>query len=175
MQRVMIIASHPDDEVLGCGGLISKLKKKGADFFILFLGEGSTCRYDDVTDTNALEAIEYRELCAKKALKFLEIKNYYFNRFPCSRFDTIPIIEINKLIEKKIAEFKPDSVFTHSLNDANSDHRISFQSTVMSTRPGVLNTVRDVYSYEVLSSTEWNFGSSFTPNFFGTARRKFRN
>ena len=90
----MIIASHPDDEVLGCGGLINKLKK-GADFFILFLRESSTCRYDDVTDTNALEAIEYRELCAKKALKFLEIKNYYFNRFPCGRFDTIPIIEIN--------------------------------------------------------------------------------
>ena len=44
----------------------------------------------------------------------------------------------------------------------------------MSTRPGVLNTVRDVYSYSS-SSTEWNFDGSFTPNFFGTARRKFRN
>ncbi len=166
MHRVLIIASHPDDEVLGCGGLISKLKKRDCDFFVLFLGEGSTCRFDNISDKEALEAIKHRESCAMKALEFLDIKNYFFNRFPCGRFDTIPIIEVNKLIEKHIEEFKPDTVFTHSLNDANSDHRISFQSTIMSTRPGALNSVRSVYSYEILSSSEWNFSSSFLPNFF---------
>ena len=166
MDKVLIIASHPDDEVLGCGGLISKQKKRGSDVRILFLGEGSSCRFDNIEDKEAIAAIKYRQTCAKKALEFLGIKEYYFNDLPCGRFDTIPIIEINKLIEKKIEEFRPDSVFTHSLNDANSDHRITFQSTLMSTRPGALNSVKSVFSYEVLSSSEWNFSSSFLPNYF---------
>ena len=166
MKRILIIASHPDDETLGCGGLISKLKKQGADFFVLFIGEGSTCRFKDPSSKEALSSIENRNFCAKKTMEFLGIDDYYFNNFPCGRFDTVPILEINKVIENIISEFKPDTIFSHSPNDANSDHQITYKSTIISTRPGALNSVESVYTFEVLSSSEWSFLKTFKPNYF---------
>jgi len=166
MKRILIIAAHPDDETLGCGGLISKYRQRDIEFKVLFLGEGSTCRFSDPSDAEALVAIEVRTKSACLAMDFLGIQNFEFHDLPCGRFDQVPIIIINKIIEDSIRDFKPDTVITHSSNDANNDHKIVFNATIMATRPGAQNHVSRLLSYEVLSSSEWAFLNTFNPNYF---------
>ena len=166
MKRALIIAAHPDDEILGCGGLISKYVPLGVIFKIIFIGEGSTCRFQDPTSEAAIAAIRQRNSAAEKALTFLKVEDFNFHDLPCGRFDQVPIISINKIIEKEIFEFRPDTVFTHSPYDANSDHKIVLNSTIMATRPTASNHVHRLLSYEVLSTSEWAYINTFTPNYF---------
>mgnify|MGYP000055850981 FL=1 len=166
MKKILIVAAHPDDEILGCGGLISKYQSRGVIFRILFIGEGSTARFEDVGCKEAKDAIEYRNSLALKALKFLKVKDVEFNNLVCGKFDQVPIIEINKIIEKNIKDFDPDTLLTHSPADANNDHKIVFNATIMATRPGALNHVNKLMSFEVLSSSEWSFTDTFKPNYF---------
>jgi len=166
MKKILIIAAHPDDDILGCGGLISKYQSKGVIFKILFIGEGSTCRFEDPGCKEAKSEIEHRNLSALKALKSLKVKDIEFNNLACGRFDQIPIIEINKIIEENIKDFVPDTVLTHSPYDVNNDHKIVFNATLMSTRPGANNHVKKLMSFEILSSSEWAFINTFKPNYF---------
>ena len=114
----------------------------------------------------ALSAIEVRTKSARLAMGFFGIQDFEFHNLPCGRFDQVPIIIINKIIEDSIRDFEPDTVFTHSPNDANNDHKITFNSTLMATRPGAKNHVDRLLSYEVLSSSEWSYTNIFTPNYF---------
>jgi len=166
MKKILIIAAHPDDETLGCGGFISKYQQRDVEFKVLFIGEGSTCRFSDPSDVEALVAIDVRTKSARLAMDFFGIQNFEFHNLPCGRFDQVPIIMINKIIEESIRDFEPDTVFTHSSNDANNDHRIVFNSTLMATRPGAKNHVDLLLSYEVLSSSEWSYTNVFAPNYF---------
>ena len=166
MKKALIIAAHPDDEVLGCGGLIAKYNNLGCIFKVIFISEGSSCRYEDFQCSDAEIAIKTRTKLALKSLNFLGIDNVEFNNLPCGRLDQIPIIKINKIIEKSIKEFKPDSIFTHSPYDANNDHKIIFNSALMATRPGALNAISRLLTFEILSSSEWSFLQTFKPNFF---------
>ena len=166
MKRILDIAAHPDDEILGCGGLISKYQSRGVIFKILIIGEGSTCRFTDPSCADGLAAIKQRNAFAIKALKTLSVNNIEFNNLPCGRFDQIPIISINKIIEEAIKGFHPDTVLTHSPHDVNNDHKIVFNSTLMATRPGAQNHIDRLMSYEVLSSSEWAFVESFKPTHF---------
>jgi len=168
MSKVLFIGAHPDDVELGCGGTIYKLCKKGYDVRVIFLAEGTSCRYDkcDIETDEVKKQIEFRTKCAIKSLNHLGVNSYEFYDLPCGRLDSEPLIDINKIIENEINEFKPDSIYTHSNTDTNKDHRIIFESTRIATRPGSKTFVDDVYLYEVLSSTEWNFDESFNPNIF---------
>lgn len=166
MKNVLVIAAHPDDEVLGCGALISKYAKRGVKFVVLFIAEGSSCRFEDPKSLASLKAIEARAECSLQALKILGVTDFIFSDLPCGRLDTIPIILINKIIEKVIREFEPDTVYTHSDIDANNDHRIVHRASIMATRPTPSNKVQSLFSYEVNSSTEWSFGEKFIPTSF---------
>jgi LmbE family N-acetylglucosaminyl deacetylase len=166
MKRALIIAAHPDDEVLGCGGLISKYQPFGVAFKIIFIGEGSTCRFLEPQCEASMMAIKQRTASVARAMNVLGIQDFEFHNLPCGRLDQVPIISINKIIESAIKSFDPDTVFTHSPSDVNNDHKIVFNSTLMGTRPGAQNHVRRLLSYEVLSSSEWAFVNTFTPNYF---------
>jgi len=166
MKRALIIAAHPDDEVLGCGGLISKYQPFGVEFKIVFIGEGSTCRFLEPHSKDGMLAIKQRTASVAKAMKTLRILDFELHNLPCGRLDQMPIISINKIIENAIKSFDPDTVFTHSPSDANNDHKIVFNSTIMATRPGAQNHVYRLFSYEVLSSSEWSFVNTFMPNYF---------
>ncbi|TGV03846.1 PIG-L deacetylase family protein [Flavivirga rizhaonensis] len=167
MKKVLIIAAHPDDDILGCGGLISKYKNE-IDFRVIFIAEGSSCRFDkeNLKSEQTLQIIKERNEYGIKALELLGVKDYAFFDLPCGRLDQVPIIEINKIIEKEIESFKPDTVFTHSFEDTNNDHIIVHRATQMATRPGSNSFVEKVYTYEVLSSSEWRFTHTFSPNYF---------
>ena len=166
MKRALIIAAHPDDEVLGCGATISKYSRKRATFMVLFVAEGSSCRYADPSCVDSYSAIAVRTQQAINSLTLLGVKDYEFNNLPCGRLDQVPIIEITKVIEQTIRQFDPDTVLTHSTLDANNDHRIVCRATIMATRPSTQNRVARLLSYEVVSSSEWAFGESFVPSSF---------
>jgi len=168
-KKVLIIAAHPDDDILGCGGLLAKYKDDSNVFFkVLFLGEGSSCRYqkEDIYLDEVQKTIEQRNQYAVNALRLLNIDEYSFYNFMCGRFDKVDLIDIGKTIEHEIDSFKPDTIFTHSEHDVNNDHQITFQATLQATRPGAQNFVRNILSFEVLSSSEWRYLNSFEPNIF---------
>lgn len=166
MKRVLIVCAHPDDEVLSCGGVISKYTKLGVEFKVLFIAEGSTCRFNDPTSQLASIAIAERESMSRSALKILGVKDFEFHNLPCGQLDQVPILVINKIIEKAIDTFRPDTVLTHSSIDVNNDHRIIFNSTIMAVRPVPNSSIERVMSYEILSSSEWAVQDVFRPNYF---------
>lgn len=172
-KKIMIIAAHPDDDVLGCGGLLAKLKSNNFDVKVIFIGEGSSCRYDQNDKRDIIEKeIIKRNKYANKALKLLGVSEPSFYNLKCGSFDTYPLIEIGKIIEIEIKKFKPQSIFTHNETDLNNDHKIAYQSTLQATRPAAQNYVKNLFTYEVISSSEWNFDYSFRPNYFVSLSKK---
>ena len=163
--RILIIAAHPDDEILGCGGLLSKYSNQ-VETAIIFIAEGDSCRFEgSKINPSILKKIKHREYCAEQALKLFNISDIEFNRLPCGRLDSIDIIEINKIIEKKILSFQPSIILSHYSYDTNNDHRIVSRSVQMSTRP-IVGFDMNVLSFEILSSTEWNLQNPFNPSLF---------
>ena len=159
------MVAHPDDDVLGCGGTLAKYSSM-CSIRVVFIAEGTSCRFEK-NDQNHIEAeISVRSDSAKRALKKLSISDTYFHNLPCGSLNVIPRIEINKIIENHIQEFLPDTLITHSAHDANLDHRIVFESTLIATRPGATNYVNRLLSCEILSSSEWAFNETFKPNVF---------
>ena len=172
-KKILIVVAHPDDETLGCGGLISSLSKKGFKFKTLVLGEGTSCRYQKNSKGPEIKKkIMEREKSCKKALKILGAKEVVFKNLPCGRFDSVSIIDIAKIVEKEILIFNPDTIVTHSNTDVNNDHRLVFQAVLQATRPKIKNDVKTVLSFEVISSTERNFVNTFSPNYFINLKKK---
>jgi LmbE family N-acetylglucosaminyl deacetylase len=168
MKRVLRVSAHPDDDILGCGGFIAKYISRDVEFRVVFIAEGTTCRYEysRINDPGVREACNQRNSQGKQALQVLGVQSMAFYNLPCGRLDQTPIIDINKIIEKEIREFQPDTVFTHSGNDANNDHVVIHRSTIMATRPLPSSSVKSLYAYEILSSSEWRFTETFLPSYF---------
>jgi len=166
MQKVLVIAAHPDDETLGCGGTIARLNKEGYKITTLILGEGISSR-DDVRDVKKREKdiLELKEE-AKRANAILGVKEVFFHDFPDNRFDIISLLDIVKVIEKIKNKIKPDIIFTHYEKDLNIDHQITYRAVITATRPLEKETVKEIYSFEIPSSTEWSYPLSFSPNMF---------
>jgi len=178
--NILVIAAHPDDEVLGCGGTIARLSKEGHDVYVAILGEGITSRYDkrEQIDQGIIKELQNQ---SRRASKLLGVKDLFLYDLPDNRFDTAPLLDIVKIIEELIAKVQPPVVYTHHGGDLNVDHNVTFQATLTATRPLPGAVVKTVYSYEVPSSTEWAFqriGSLFKPNTFveipDTLDRKIR-
>jgi LmbE family N-acetylglucosaminyl deacetylase len=161
--NVLVIAAHPDDEVLGCGGTIARLAAEGAAVSILILANGLTSRadFDPVKDTVKLRVHHER---AQRAGKLLGAKEVIFGGFPDQKMDTVPLLDVTQAIEREIARVQPEFVFTQHGGDLNMDHVITFRATMTATRPMAGSPVKRLYSYEVGSSTEWAF-QQFEPRF----------
>jgi LmbE family N-acetylglucosaminyl deacetylase len=158
----MVVAAHPDDEILGCGGTIARHIASGDFVHVIFLTNGVGARGE--TDTEAGE----RQSAAWQALQILGVQNASFNDFPDNQLDTVPLIEVVRFVEEVAASFLPKIVYTHNSNDLNIDHRICHNATKTAFRPIPGQSAKAVYAFEVLSSTEWAFGTgqSFTPSLF---------
>lgn len=163
---ILIVAAHPDDEILGCGGIIARLAKEGSLVYTLILGEGITSRDDVRSQQSNLRGIENLKQQAYAANKVLGVKDIFFHDFADNRFDTVALLDVVKVIEKVIDRVGPAEIFTHYKNDLNIDHKITYNATIVATRPVVGQKVKAIYSYEVSSSTEWNFPLSFSPDMF---------
>ena len=170
MKKVMFIVAHPDDESLGCGGLISKFVRNNIQVFVLVVAEGSSCRFSKLDfDANwdcISRTIRQRSRMFKDAMSYLGVNTTYENNFRCGALSMTPLIEINQLIEEKIRDWKPDTVITHSYIDSNLDHQTIFNSVRIATRPTPNSRIKTVLSFEIPSSTDWAFTQSFVPNYF---------
>lgn len=164
----LVIAAHPDDEVLGCGGTMARLTGEGYRFTVAILGEGITSRFAQRED---VEPDLLRQLQARciEAGQILGVHDVRFYKLPDNRFDTVSLLDIVKIIESLIREIQPEIVFTQHGGDLNIDHVVAFRATLTATRPLQDSPVRQLYAYEVASSTEWsfqNFAPAFQPNTF---------
>ena len=176
--NILVIAAHPDDEVLGMGGTITKYVKNGDNVKIIIMATGIFSRRssdntnDSVYDVNEntlqkmSKQVKNLQKDAIKASKIMGVKDIEFLNFPDNEMDKKSNLEITKKIESIISKFKPDIVFTHSQHDVNIDHRIIYNATITATRPFSKFKVKEEISFEVPSSTEWYFPSKFSPNMF---------
>jgi N-acetylglucosamine malate deacetylase 1 len=159
-KRVLVVATHPDDETLGAGGTIARLAEEGSEVWVCLISEGASSRHDYV---------ELQKECASKACDVLGVSRVVFCDLPDQRLDTLSLLDLIAPIEQCIEELHPDTVMTHFLEDVNQDHRIVFRATMVATRPVPGISVRRVLCFETPSSTEWAPpfpGTVFAPNVF---------
>lgn len=163
---ILVVAAHPDDEILGCGGTIARCIKQGYQTWTLILGEGVTSRDQQRNQPLRTKELHLLKASCLQANKILGVKKVILRDFPDNRFDTVPLIEIVKVIEEVKQQLKPGIIFTHYRNDLNEDHKITHQAVLTATRPLAGESVKEIYSFEVLSSTEWNYPQTFSPDIF---------
>lgn len=157
--KILGIAPHPDDEVLGCGGTIAKHVKRGDEIYHCIVTKAYTPEWSE-------EFIKNRPKEIEKANKILGIKKTYFLDYPTVKLDTIPQKELNEAISKVVNDVKPDIVYIPHKGDLNKDHRLVFESTLVATRP-INHKVKRILSYETLSETEWGQPiEPFIPNVY---------
>ncbi len=160
MERVLVLAAHPDDESLGLGGTIIKHVKKGDTVTVLILTDGVGARH---------EYKAQQKQAARNACKILGVTKVMFGDFDDQRLDGYPLIEVVQRIEKLIEGYNPTIIYTHHGGDVNQDHRVVFNATLIIARPTPSNSVRELICYETPSSTEWAPKLSkmmFYPNLF---------
>lgn len=166
--NVLVVAAHPDDEVLGCGGTIARLSAEGHQVHVAILGEGITGRLNDRSDANA-KALDSLHSHANRAGQILGAISVEVLDLPDNRFDTVPLLEINKRVERLIERHNPQVVYTHHAGDLNLDHVITHRAVLTATRPMSKSAVKTIYAFEIASSSEWAFGTTgptFAPNVF---------
>jgi LmbE family N-acetylglucosaminyl deacetylase len=166
--RVLVIAAHPDDEVLGCGGTIARLALEGHQVYVSILGEGITSRHSQRDQADRAEVKGLRDRCREVA-QLLGTKDVFFCDLPDNRFDTLPLLDVVKIIEGLLQKISPGVVYTQHGGDLNVDHQVIYRATLTATRPLTAAPVSAVYAYEVPSSTEWAFQKIepvFKPNVY---------
>ena len=161
--KVLIVAAHSDDEVLGCGGTIAKLAKQGNEVAVIFMTNGVSSR----NEKDELIKIKERKLHSERAAEILGISRIIQYDYPDNCMDTVPLLHVTKSIEEELREFQPEIVITHFANDLNIDHATVARATLTATRPLAGSSVKKVLGFEVNSSTEWAFDAPhFRPNYF---------
>jgi len=163
-KKILIVAAHPDDEVLGCFGTVARLIKEGYEAYTLILGEGKTSRDEQRVLEDRKEDIALLNNEIEDANYIIGIKKVFIESFPDNRFDSVDLLDIVKVISQVKEELNPDIIFTHYENDLNIDHQITYKAVITATRPMHDECVKEIYSFEILSSTEWNYPLSFSPD-----------
>lgn len=161
-RKILVVVAHPDDEVLGMGGTLTKFANDGVNAHIAFLSKGEGSRGKEIANE------QLRILQSEKVANAVKAKLHWLANFPDNEFDTVSLLQVTKVVEEIINKIHPDVVYTHHHGDLNIDHRIAFQAVMTACRPGK-TSIKEIYSFEVLSSTEWQAkieGKVFLPNFY---------
>ena len=169
MSKIFVVAAHPDDEVLGCGGTLHKHVNNGDKVFILFVSDGVSARYKTNEKTKCTNEILKRKKMARNVAKignftivdFLNLKNLELHTYPHNF--------LTNIIFNYFKKYKPDIVYTHYEHDLNVDHYHTFFSTFVASRPNSEFQIKKLLSFEIPSSTDWGINSNnkiFNPNYF---------
>ncbi len=164
---ILVIAAHPDDEVLGCGGTLIKAAAAGTEIHLAFLADGIGARHPDPAQRQA--ELDQRRAAARAAADILGAASIHFDDLPDNRLDSVPLLDLTQRVEALIARHRPATLFTHHAGDLNIDHRRTHQAVMTACRPQSGHPVRTLLCFEVPSSTEWQppgSGTPFTPNWF---------
>jgi LmbE family N-acetylglucosaminyl deacetylase len=165
---VLVVAAHPDDEILGCGGTMTRLAREGHEVRIAILAEGMSSRYARREDADP-QHLRHLHARAQQAADKVGAKELVLYKLPDNRLDTVPLLDVVKTVEDLIARFRPGTIYTHHPGDLNVDHGVVHRAVLTATRPVSEQCVREVYAFEVPSSTEWAFQHiepRFRPNVF---------
>jgi LmbE family N-acetylglucosaminyl deacetylase len=166
---VLVVVAHPDDEVLGCGGTMAKHVQRGDDVHVFILGEGMTSRAETREAGLKESDLALLKAATEAALGILGVKFFSSEYLPDNRFDEVALLDIVKLVERRVADVHPHIIYTHHAGDLNIDHSLTFQAVMTACRPQPGRAVRAIYSFEQPSSTEWadpRPDRAFVPNTF---------
>jgi LmbE family N-acetylglucosaminyl deacetylase len=166
--NVLVVAAHPDDELLGCGGTAARLSGEGHSVYIAILGEGITSRHRqrESADPSKLKALHS---ASQHVASLIGAKELSLHGLPDNRFDSLNLLEVVKIIEELIERWRPAIIYTHHGGDLNIDHQVVSRAVVTASRPVEGHPVRELYMFEIPSSTEWAFQQCspvFKPNVF---------
>jgi LmbE family N-acetylglucosaminyl deacetylase len=160
--RVMVIAAHPDDEVLGVGGTVARHAAAGDQVTALIVSEGATSRYPSGAD-------EELRAAARAAAARLGAGEPRFLGLRDQHLDALPVLEVIRPIEAALGELRPEVVYTHHWGDLNRDHRVVAEAALVACRPVAAAAPRRVLCFETPSSTEWSpadLAPRFAPTVF---------
>jgi LmbE family N-acetylglucosaminyl deacetylase len=166
----MIVAAHPDDELLGLGATMHQLITQcNVKTHVVILGEGITSRSEKRDLLGSKHELEMHKANIHKAQSIIGYHSVSIFDFPDNRFDSVALLDIIKIVEKEKSVFKPDAIFTHHSGDLNVDHRLTFEAVITACRPMEHESVKNIISFETPSGTEWISSSDpkqFIPNLF---------
>lgn len=162
-KKILIVAAHPDDEILGAGGTLLKHSMDGDKLYCLILGKGLGAR-----GKASPAALKKQQRDASDAGKIIGFEKIFFSNMPDNSFDTVSLLSITKIVENHLSKIRPDIVYTHHGGDLNIDHRLAFQAVITASRPCNGDCPKAIYAFETLSSTEWQADSDqrFVPDVF---------
>lgn len=166
-KTILVIAAHPDDEILGCGGCLIRHINNGDSVHILLVSEGATSRTDQSpfkSDSTVNSLFSTSSLVAKN----LSASSFVNMNFPDNKLDSIDRLDLVQKIEHHISEIRPSIIYTHFIGDLNVDHRRVSEAVLTACRPFPTQFVKTILGFEVVSSTDWAFGNfcGFSPNWY---------
>lgn len=169
-KSILIVAAHPDDEVLGCGGTIAKHVQNGDVVNVVILAQGVASRYSgNVEKKRYQKEISKLKDSAHEANEILGVNLLILYDLPDNRMDILNRLEVVKMVESFVSRFNPEIIYTHHISDINIDHSIVNQSVLTACRPYPDQIVKKILFFEIPSSTEWQSaacGFCFSPNWF---------
>ena len=159
---ILVVAAHSDDEAIGCSGTMAKHVSAGDHVHVLFMTDGVGSRNGDASEVNN------RLSSAKKAAEIIGSASMQNLSFPDNQMDTVPLLLLTQAIEKEIVRIQPSVIYTHHVGDLNIDHQATHRAVMTACRPQPGFCVKEIYAFEVLSSTEWQTPGllPFVPNVF---------
>jgi LmbE family N-acetylglucosaminyl deacetylase len=169
METVLVVAAHPDDEVLGCGGTIARHADAGDSVIVLIAAEGLTSRQKQRDRMLISDQLSLLQIAVQQSAEVLGATSVKCLSLPDNRLDSLDRLDLIKQIEEHIGFYQPQVVYVHHAGDVNVDHRRLHEAVVTACRPTPGHPVQRLFSYEVASSTEWQPPGSappFQPNWF---------
>lgn len=171
-RTVLVVAAHPDDEILGCGATIARHADDGDRVHILIMGEGAAARGESGSFEDAIDALRD---AARRAAAILGAETPRFASLPDNRMDSLDLLDVIKVVEKHMSDIRPNIVYTHHGGDLNIDHRLTHDAVATACRPVPDTSAVAFYTFETVSSTEWATGSigpAFSPNRYVDVERQ---
>jgi N-acetylglucosamine malate deacetylase 1 len=147
-KKFLVIAPHPDDEVLGCGGIMKKYSDAGHEVYVLIVTRGTPKKYSD-------ERIERGRAQARKSHAILGVKDTFFMNYHAPELDQVPSYMISDSISELVGKLLPTDLFLPHPGDIHIDHQVVFNASLVAARPIGNCSVRNIFTYETLSETEW--------------------
>lgn len=164
--KVLIVAAHPDDEVLGAGGSIARHVQQGDSVTVAILGSGISSRHASPEQADPAQLLQL-QADAHAAARLLGVEDLRLFALPDNRFDSVDLLDIVKLVEELIIGVQPETLYTHFHGDLNIDHQLTARAVLTACRPLAESPVKRLLAFEVPSATGWGFPElPFVPTVF---------
>lgn len=149
MKKILVVAPHADDEILGAGGIIARNIAEGNEVYVCIVTRGKEPMFSE----KLVEKLRNETI---QAHQYLGIKKTFFLEFPAVMLEEVPRYKLNDSIMNIIQNVKPDEVYIPHAGDMQKDHQIVNEAVMVAVRPKYKHKIKNVYAYETLSETEWN-------------------